>query len=569
MTRPDPKTLFTHAVVAGLLLVLGACSTRQARPERQATPATTGMQSTSSVQPASTSSAFPAAVLPSPAEGAQLPAHQLGATLADAIDAFIAQPRFRHAEWGIDVVDLASGQVRYSHQAQKLFVPASNTKLYTAALALDTLGPEARFATTLLTTATSLQGSVLRGDLILKGGGDPSLGDPRVSPLTAQWADDMAAELSRRGITRVAGDLVGDDTYFSGPAFGNGWEADDLQSTYAPPVSALSSDGNAMAVIARRDKRGCCKIEVQPQALADDIVNLTRKSAAIEGNHLVIARINGSDKLWISGGLPDERSVQRIAQSVPDPARLAALQLRHALSHHGITVQGRVRVVHWPQDGAGSRSQRTTVLMRTSSPPLSQLVQHMLKKSDNFYAQTLLLQVGKKVARTGSCPDRARTPATSEQWGLCAMRAMLHRIGLSGDQASFSEGSGLSRRNLVSPEATTSLLVWIQRQPFARLLVDALPIAGVDGTLKHRMNNTPAEGNLRAKTGTLTHAYALAGYVTDARDRRLAFAITLDRYQRPRDSMGRRLPPSPSQELDALAVMLASAGRVSEEPLAP
>ena len=569
MTIPYSRSLLPKSVIVVLLLALTACSTQQARPGRQSMPASPDTQMAEPGEPPAARSVLATPGLARIATDTERSARHAGTNLVDDINAFISQPRFRHAEWGIDIVDLGSGQVRYSHQAQKLFVPASNTKLYTAALALDTLGPDARFATTLLTTATSLRGSVLRGDLILEGGGDPSLGDPRISPQTSQWADDMATDLSRRGITRVDGDLIGDDTYFTGPAFGNGWEADDLQSTYAPPVSALSTDGNAMAVIARRDKRGCCKLQVVPEALAGDLVNLTRKSAVTQSNTLAIARINGSSKIWVSGSLPEDRRSERMAQSVPDPARLAALQLRHALSHHGITVQGRVRTIHWPQDAATTRGQRATVLVRTSSPPLSRLVQHMLKKSDNFYAQILLLQVGKRMAQTGTCDDRPRIPATSEQWGLCAMRAMLRRIGLSQDKATFSEGSGLSRRNLVSPEATTSLLVWIHRQRFAKLFVDDLPIAGVDGTLKHRMRGTSAEGNLRAKTGTLTHAYALAGYVTDADGHKLAFAITLDRYQRPRDSMGRRLPPSPSQELDAIAVMMASAGQKSDNTPAP
>lgn len=541
--------------------LLGACSGPSPRPALPDAPAPQSVP-----QPAA--SQAPAAASEVPPPGPALPA---AASLATRIDAYVAQVRFRHARWGIEVVDLASGRTVYAHNAEKLFVPASNTKLYTAALALSELGPEARLTTSLLLVGGARSGSTLKGDLVLRGGGDPSLGNAQVAPGSVDWAAQMAAALKQRGITRIEGDLIGDATRFRAPEFGGGWEADDLQAAYAPPASALTTAGNLMAVTVSRDGRRCCRIQVWPEVLQNDVVDLTDRHADNSAQPLLVYQRPGQNEIQVHGDLPPQRSGQRFVLAVGDPARLAALQLRKALADQGIIVQGRVRSQYWPREGALRSGKPVTVIAQVESPPLRVLVRHMLKKSDNLFAQMLLLDVGEHFAHRESCPDRATIPATSEQWGLCAMRTMLGEIGITPDQASFSEGSGLSRRNLVSPAATTQLLRWVQGQRFAAMYFDALPVAGMDGTLKHRFRDSLAAGKLHAKTGTLTHAYALAGYVTDANGRQLAFALALDHYQRPRDAMGRTLPPSPRQELDAIAGMLAGDAQqpATDEPAAP
>src|SRR5690348_11224948 len=140
------------------------------------------------------------------------------------------------------------------------------------------------------------------------------------------------------------------------------------------------------------------------------------------------------------------------------------------------------------------------------------------------------------------------------------MRAFLGRIGIDDDEATFGDGAGLSRHDLVTPAATVKLLAWIARQPFANVLRNALPVAGIDGTLQYRMRDNAATDNVQAKTGTLSHVYTLSGYVTDAAGERLAFSLMLNRYLRPTDAFGRNVQPSPQSDLDALATMLAEHG---------
>lgn len=476
---------------------------------------------------------------------------QAPSSLAEAIDAYLAQPRFAHAQWGIEVRSLETGAALYRRNADSLFLPASNAKLFTSALALQTLGADARFTTTLYATAAPRADGTLPGNLILYGGGDPSLGDPDVSP---DWADRLAAALAGRGVRRVRGDLVADDTYFTGPPFGNGWEALDLQTGYGAQPGALGVQDNVVHVKVASVGGRCCTVAVDPPDAGMRVANLTGSAAALS-----LYRPPGSDVLYASGSLRADVSRRTFALSVPDGARFAANLLRDALARHGIALHGRVRVVHWP-DTDEELGNNPTEVAGIASPPLSQLLVHMLKHSDNRYAQMLLQQVGVATAGSGVCADRAEPPQTSADWGLCAMRAFLAGIGIGKGEAAFGDGAGLSRHDLVTPSATVKLLAWITRQPFANVLRDALPVAGIDGTLEYRMRDGAAAGNVRAKTGTLSHVYTLSGFVTDAAGERLVFSLMLNRYLRPTDELGRNVQPSPQSDLDAIATMLATRG---------
>lgn len=483
------------------------------------------------------------------------------APLAARIDAYLAQPRFAAASWGVHVVSLDSGRTLYARDADKLAVPASNAKLYTAALALDALGADYRIATTLYATRAPDRGGTLRGDLVLVGRGDPSFG--AADAPSAGWAERFADAVAAHGIVRVRGDLVADATSYQGPEFGSGWEAGDLQSAFAAPVSALGVADNAVQVAVTRDGTRCCTVAVTPAAAGIAVANLT--SVAPDAA-LGLYRAPGTPTLYALGSLPAGVDARSYTLSAPDPATWAGNLLRKALARRGVRIDGEVRTLRWPQTDPALASADLRPLAEAASPPLSELVRRALKDSDNLYAQHLLLQVGVQAARRGVCADRAPPPDTTDGWGLCAMRALLARIGIAPGAATFEEGSGLSRKDLVTPRATTTLLAWVRTQPFAQVFLDALPVAGVDGTLDHRFAGTPADGRLRAKTGTLAHSYALAGYVTDAAGEHLAFALMLDRYLRPTDAQGEPVAPAPSADLDAIAALLAGYAGAPAQP---
>lgn len=478
-------------------------------------------------------------------------------TLAERIGAFISQPRFATARWGINVIDLGSGRTVYAHDADKLFIPASNAKLYTTALALHLLGPDARFTTSLYGTGQPNAHGVLHGDLILRGGGDPALGTATGATDGTGWADALASQLSADGVIRIDGNLVADATLFRGPPFGTGWGSEDLFASYAPEVSALITGEGALNVTVRRDGMRCCRIDVQPHSAGVDVRNLTVDATPDDPASLLLYRPLGHDTLYASGSLPRGVRERTYTLSAPDPARMAGRELLDALTRAGITVKGGLRVLHWPQTDPLLTIPGRVRLASVTSPPLAQLVRYMLKESDNLYAQTLLLQTGLawQSSGQGSC---GRILHWTQEWGLCALRTLLGQIGIDREQAHFSEGSGLSRQDMVTPQATTRLLGWIARQPWASVVSGALPEAGRDGTLAWRLKNLPDGDSVQAKTGTLAHMYTLSGYLDTADGRHLAFSLMLNNYQRPIDDTGNWAPPFPTHDLDRLVRLIAA-----------
>lgn len=476
------------------------------------------------------------------------------ATLAQQIDAYIAQPQFARADWGIAVRSLDTGKILYTHNADRLFLPASNAKLFTAALVLDTLGSNTRIATTLYATSVHVgaKGN-LRGDLILYGRGDPSLGSGDASP---DWADRFAAALAQRGIKRVHGNLIADATYFSGTPIGNGWEANDLQAWFGAEPSALDVQGNLIKVSVTREGRRCCALSVTPDTAGVRVVNQTADSP---DDPFGLYRPPGSSTLYAIGQLPTRTRKHTYVLSMPDPALTAGKLLREAMARRGISLGGAVKVLRWPQSNPALTQPGTQSIAQIQSPPIAQLVDHMLKKSDNLYAQSLLLQAGVVAAQRNGC-NLSHRPDTSVAWGLCALRGLLAKAGIPPSAVLLTEGSGLARRDLVTPNAFVQWLTWVMKQPWAPDLRNALPVAGIDGTLAHRFRDSAANGNLQAKTGTISHAYTLTGFVTNAVGEHLVFSLMLNRY--PRWEVAREDPAaaSPRHALDTIAKMLASDG---------
>ena len=472
------------------------------------------------------------------------------AILTARIDAHLAQPAFADAAWGVKVVSLDTGKTLYTHNADKLFVPASTAKLYTAALALDALGPDYRIPTTLFATGKPGRDGELRGDLVLVGYGDPTLGfDTRVS-----WADTLAIALRKSGVRSVRGALIGDATWFAAPLYGSGWEAADLQSWFGAPVSALSVDENVVRVVVRPAPQpgGKARIAFDPPGSAPDLDNELRTLRAPARTDISLYRAPGGNSLHAFGSIASDAEIQYFRVAVQDPALVAVEQLRAALARQGVSVQGKSRSLYWPERNTALGGHQLQRVADVWSPTVADIVNRGLKVSQNLYMQNLLLMVGAKAA----ADERAagvESPVfvSTETRGIQALRNYLRRIGVPLEGVLIEDGPGLSRRDLTSPAALTALLVRLGDNPDARAFRLALPEAGVDGSLTGRMRNSAAQGRIHAKTGSMAFTYALAGYARTAADERLAFAFMLNNYRRPVDA-GR-----PTAELDAIAVMLA------------
>lgn len=440
------------------------------------------------------------------------------------IERHLAEPRFAAASWGISVVSLDDGRTVYAHDAGRLMLPASTAKLYTAAFALDRLGPDFRAHTDVLANGAMKKGR-LRGDIVLRGGGDPMLsGDA--------WANSLAAALRERGIRRIDGAVVGDDTLFAGPPIGTGWEASDLQEPYGAQAGGLDIDENTMTVALAGPR-----VDVQPR---DAAITVALDAADPPPE---IYRAPGSDTLHVIGLDTANAKPQTARLSMPDPALVAARRLQSALRGQGIRVDGEARSVRWPVRPPGGEPMATW-----PSPTLLEILRTGLKRSQNLYLQTVFLLAGRSQG-TDATPADDRATAALSDW--------LAARGIGPTSVAMVEGSGLSRHDLTTAAALAHLLATMDAGPDAAAWRGLLPVAGVDGTLARRMRGTAAEGNVVAKTGSMTYVNALAGYVTTKSGQRLAFAILLNNYRPP--PHGAAPLRTASAEVDAIAVMLAEA----------
>ncbi len=490
------------------------------------------------------------AATPSAAATAPLPdAPHDRSALAARIDAIVRQPRYAAADWGIAVTALDSGRTLYAHQAGKLFQPASTAKLFTAALTLATLDANYRISTRLLSAATIRHGR-LEGPLLLYGMGDPTLGTPAANP---DWADDLAAQLAARGIRTVRGDLIADATYFAGPALGNGWEASDLLGWFTAPAAALSVHENSVAltVTPAAEAGQPARLDFQPAVAAPPLTGSLATVAPHARDDINLYRAPGDGVLHAFGSVAAGAPARTYRLAIPDPPRQAGEELRAALARHGVRLKGELRVLDWPQRDDALRANAQT-LAEVLSPPVAEILREGLKRSQNLYLQNLLQLDGIAAqAAAANQPDPPTGFLSSAAWGLRALHDLLERIGIAPSSVLLEEGSGLSRGDLATPAALVRLLQYLAAQPYAAQLRGMLPLAGVDGTLEWRLRDGPAADRVQAKTGSMTHVHGLAGYVTTADGRQLAFAILLNNYARGPDE------PHANRDIDAIVELLA------------
>ena len=513
----------------------------------------------------------------------------------------ISQPRFGAAAWGVKIVSLDSGKTIFEHNAQKYFSPASNAKLYTAALALERLGVNYRIKTSLYSTARPDASGTLKADLIVYGRGDPTMAARLNGGDYFKGIEPLVAQLANAGVRRIEGDLVGDESYFAGPPFGSGWEWDDLQAYYGAEVSALTVDDNALDLFVKPAERAGmpCRITTGPPTSFVTLINRTQTAPKGTESRIVVYRPVGENIIYVSGRQSIDSNGYYTSVAVHNPAGLFVSLLKDALAQRGIVVTGRTRVIDWKyREVTPLDFTKLTELGWVESIPNADIVREMLKPSQNLYAQLLLLQVGANAARfmdengVGKSADSQKqqiavtdrklsqtvNPSsalsgdqdegkTTEEIGIGVLNEFLDGVGVKKGDVLLEEGSGLSRRDVITPDATVALLSYMNRSRFAETYKAALPVAGVDGTLQNRMKGTPAAGNVRAKTGSLRYVYTLSGYVTTAAGERLTFSIMLNNYYNlersavlrdPGSLAGRVSPPAPRDDIDAIAIMLAS-----------
>ena len=468
------------------------------------------------------------------------------AELQQRIQQHVSQPKYDAALWGVKIVSLDSGKTVFERNPQKLCSPASNCKLYTVALALDRLGADYRIKTSLYAKARPSKSGRLGGDLIVYGRGDPTINARVHGGDIYQALEPLVAALTHAGVKRIAGDLVADESYFRGPPFGSGWVWDDLEYYYGAEISALTINDNVLVASVKPGARvgAPCNLSLSPATPWLTLSNRTETTGTGEKRTIQFYRPLEESVVYVSGEMPLGEAGYTNEVTLHNPASLFGSFFKQALARHGIKVAGKLRTVNWLDRQAQPMDYSKLVeLGYVESLPMRDIAREVQKPSQNLYADLLLAHVGEKTRDADSRPDE-----TSEDLGVRALNKFLAEVGIQKGETFFEEGSGLSRDNLACPNATVALLQFMSRHKCAEDYIAALPIAGVDGTLRNRMKGTPAAGNVRAKTGTLRWANSISGFVTTAAGEHLAFSLMLNRYYELRPARG---------DLDTIVVMLA------------
>jgi D-alanyl-D-alanine carboxypeptidase/D-alanyl-D-alanine-endopeptidase (penicillin-binding protein 4) len=425
-----------------------------------------------------------------------------------------SHPPLRNARIGVSIVDLATGEELYGKDPTATFNLASNAKVITSAAALARLGPDFRWRTAAYAEVFDPLTGTIKGDLYVRGRGDPTL---RVADLRA-----LVHDLALAGVRAIQGKIVFDLTYFDGvvepPHFD---EQPKERAGFRAPVGALSVDGNSVVVVVEPDVAGVlpAAVTVEPavgpyvQVTLADVATVTRGRTRIRVETLLKKDVI---ELQVTGQIRADQGPEWIRRRIDDPVRMASEVLKNALAAEGITLLKK-------KVGRGAVPEKAKLLAYHASPPLGDIVRTMNKLSNNFYAEALLKTLGAETGPAYAIPPR---PATWED-GLAAVRAWLVLdVGLEAPAFRFGNGSGLFSSTAVSAAQMTQVLgaAWKDFR-VGPDLVASLAVMGVDGTVRSRLARTPARGRARAKTGTLAAVSTLAGYVAVDSRRPLAFAI--------------------------------------------
>jgi len=440
-------------------------------------------------------------------------------TLVSDLNRIFKAPVMEQGLWGVEIKSLDSGRILYSLNPRKLMMPASNMKIVTLAAAAETLGWDYRFKTTLEASA-AIENGALKGDLFVRGTGDPTINsrDNRANALFDEWA----AALKSTGVTRIDGNVVADDSAFDRRGLGQGWSWDYLQYGYAAPSGALEYNENTATLSIRPGPSpGDQAVLELPPSTGLGLVHHVTTGEPGSATNIDFERPPNDHWLDVTGSIAaDAKPVTRDV-AVANPTLYFAHALLTSLVAHGVAVGGLPLDQHDSQSVLQQGPRRA--LVESQSPTLKEIATTMMKVSQNLYAETLLKAVG--AAKGG--------PGTTDT-GRQAAREIFTRWGIAADSYVQADGSGLSRYDYVTPDMIVTILERMYRDPRHHdAFTTALPIAGKDGTIASRMKNTRAEANALAKTGSIANVRTLSGYVRTRDGETLVFSILANSFTIP------------------------------------
>jgi D-alanyl-D-alanine carboxypeptidase/D-alanyl-D-alanine-endopeptidase (penicillin-binding protein 4) len=432
--------------------------------------------------------------------------------LRKQLDDSFNNPNFSSAAFGVVIKSLKTGEILYKRNPDKLFVPASNIKLITAASALYNLGANYVYATEISANGIIKNGK-LNGDLIIKGSGDPTISNRffngSITNIFEKWADSLLA----KGITEITGNIFGDDSAFDNLGLGKGWAWNDEHLWYSAPSGSLSFNDNIVQLIITPTKLNLpADVVVLP---ATQYVSIISKVSTVDNTQpqfINVSKLRGTNVISVNGSI--RISTQQLNEfvAVSDPTMYFLTVLSEVLKKKGISIGGRI----------GSLDSSTKIIINENlsnlfnheSVPLHMILKELNKNSNNFYAEQILKTIGYELYNYGTAEN-----------GVKATLSIIDKMGINPNNFVMVDGSGLSKLNLVSPRQIVNLLTYMYKSELLNPFYDSLPIAGVDGTLSMRMRKTSAENNVRAKAGYNNYVSSLSGFVKTIGNEILAFSI--------------------------------------------
>lgn len=433
----------------------------------------------------------------------------------------LSAPVLVRSSWGVQVQSMDTGKILFAENPQKRLIPASNLKLLTAVAAVEELGLDFRF-TTRIRTDGRIEDGTLEGNLIIQGGGDPTLGARFYSPdpekmeegdplaVFRQWGET----LRNLGIRRIRGRLLADDSLLESEGPGRGWSWDDLVYGYgAVPGGLQFNEGMALVRVSPTDTGAPADLLWRPQTPVIRWRNQIRTGPREE---LELKWSDLESEVVLEGAVEPSQKPVWLSVAVRDPVEYFTSTFAGFLRSSDLELTG----IREGENGQGDPGRSRTELFSHDSPPLSQVLRVFLKISQNLYGETLVRML-----------DPAPSGKRGET-GLLRMESILaHRVGLDPDSFLLADGSGLSRHNLISAGAVMRLLEYAHRQSYGTAFRQWLPAAGTDGTLRRRMTAPGLKGRIQAKTGSMEGVRALSGFLETVHGETLAFVLLVNSLQ--------------------------------------
>lgn len=446
--------------------------------------------------------------------------------MCEKINQTIEQSEFANARWGVIAISLKDGRIACERDGRKLFNPASIQKTLTSIIALDKLGADFRFKTSIFAPNQIETDGTLNGDLVIYGQGAPDF--------DGEGLENITKQLQAKGLKHVKGNIVGDASFFKGETIGDGWTWNDLQWHYGAEASALTFRENQAGVYMQDGKPTASTDYLQVQSTLQPKQNGETEAFGIN-------RGLADNQIYVWGN--GDKASGRMA--VYNPALWTAKTFKESLEKRGITIDGEAKSVDWKSENKFDVV-NAVELASFDSKTLGEIVNRMNKHSVNIYAELILRTLGKRFGDTA--PDESRQIQAvrgDDSAGASVIKKWLTEKNVATDEIQIHDGSGLSRLDFVTPEAFGRALIFAAQSNFADIFKDSLPVAATDGTLGGRLGRV--KGKVLAKTGSIMYVNSLAGYTQASDDEIFAFAIISNNITRKNDS---------SRIIDAIAASL-------------